>query len=327
MKHLREIAQQTDNRIFASIHPYEIEPSNIQMVDNKPPLTQEAFNPKIISANDKFKNKNIYMDYPPLLTKEDNLYKSLRSHYYNYENIHNKQLHTYIRDSFPLNYYHWSPSKSEEAGVSKSRLKSQTKILDSAMKAHKTPKGMTVWSGTFHDPRERKNKQGIVRHPAYLSTSIRRIVGETFADIHEDNEVGHLLKIHVPKGNEGAYVGHLNYSKGEHEFILPRNTKMRYLKTDTDNRILYTGREYKQHIHHMEVIPNIMKESFSNILDINNNIVNIEVQDASGTWQMYTKTLNDSRLILSAMKTMKTSFPNSRIRAVDNSGRLIDMIT
>ena len=216
MKHLREIAQQTDNIIFASIHPYEIEPSNIQMVDNKPPLTQEAFNPKIIvSANHKSQYKNTRMDYPPLLKEEDNLHNSLRRHYYNYEDIHNEQLHNYIHDSFPLNYYHWSPSKSEEAGFSKSRLKSETKILDSAMKAHKTPKGMTVWSGTFHDPRERKNKQGIVRHPAYLSTSIRRIVGETFADIHEDNEVRHLLKIHVPKGNEGAYVGHLKYSEEE----------------------------------------------------------------------------------------------------------------
>ena len=54
--------------------------------------------------------------------------------------------------------------------------------------------------------------------------------------------------------------------------------------------------------------------------------IEIQVQDTTGNWRTYGVTQNISALVLSAMKSLKDQFPDQRVRAVDENGRLVDLI-
>ena len=54
--------------------------------------------------------------------------------------------------------------------------------------------------------------------------------------------------------------------------------------------------------------------------------VDIQAQDTSGVWRTYHTTQNQSQKILIEMQNLKRSQPNFRVRAVDKSGRLVDML-
>jgi hypothetical protein len=54
--------------------------------------------------------------------------------------------------------------------------------------------------------------------------------------------------------------------------------------------------------------------------------VYIQAQDTSGMWRTYHVTMNNSQRILSEMKSLKDRYPNFRVRAVDENGRLLDIL-
>ena len=54
--------------------------------------------------------------------------------------------------------------------------------------------------------------------------------------------------------------------------------------------------------------------------------VDIQAQDTSGVWRTYHTTQNQSQKILIEMQNLKRSQPNFRVRAIDKSGRLVDML-
>ena len=54
--------------------------------------------------------------------------------------------------------------------------------------------------------------------------------------------------------------------------------------------------------------------------------VHIQVQDLDGMWRTLHTTENNSQKILSEMRTIKERQPDKRVRAVDDSGRLVDMM-
>ena len=56
------------------------------------------------------------------------------------------------------------------------------------------------------------------------------------------------------------------------------------------------------------------------------DMIEIQVQDTTGNWRTYTITQNISAMIIEAMRSLKWQFPEQRVRAVEQSGRLIDMI-
>jgi hypothetical protein len=162
---------------------------------------------------------------------------------------------SYMHNSRPINNYHWKNDKTN------SNYETETRNLDNILNKEKTPHKLVVYSGTRHDPRQVKDKDNIVNHPAYLSTSIKKGKGGEFArrnkvlDLDNNIEHQHLLKIHVPEGHSGVYVAHAGLGMtNEREFLLPRNTKMRYLRTET-KIFPNSHRDIHQHIHHMEVLP------------------------------------------------------------------------
>jgi hypothetical protein len=132
--------------------------------------------------------------------------------------------------------------------------------MDANLASHKTPESFHVYSGTPHDPRKIMNSEGIVHHPAYLSTSTRHSVADSFAtkrfndDFHSRMD-NHVMKINVPKDHPGMYVGHNNSMGGEHEFILPRGTNLKHVKTETNSRLHGNGVDtVHDHVHHMEIV-------------------------------------------------------------------------
>jgi len=57
-----------------------------------------------------------------------------------------------------------------------------------------------------------------------------------------------------------------------------------------------------------------------------NNNAAIEYQDPLGNWITAVTVLNQPALILNGMKSVAVLCPGKRVRAVDQDGRLIDML-
>lgn len=54
--------------------------------------------------------------------------------------------------------------------------------------------------------------------------------------------------------------------------------------------------------------------------------VMIQAQDTTGNWRTYLIVMNDSQRILSEMKSLQSRYPDYRIRAIDNNGRIVDIL-
>lgn len=54
--------------------------------------------------------------------------------------------------------------------------------------------------------------------------------------------------------------------------------------------------------------------------------VEIQAQDTTGNWRTYHVTDSNSQRILSEMKSLQQRYPTYRIRAVDQNGRVVDIL-
>jgi hypothetical protein len=54
--------------------------------------------------------------------------------------------------------------------------------------------------------------------------------------------------------------------------------------------------------------------------------IHIQAQDQSGMWRTYHTTINQSQKILIEMQNLKNRYPDFRVRAVDDNGRLVDLL-
>jgi hypothetical protein len=54
--------------------------------------------------------------------------------------------------------------------------------------------------------------------------------------------------------------------------------------------------------------------------------VQIQAQDTSGNWRTYLNVINQSQRIYSEMRSLQSRYPNYRIRAVDQNGRIVDIL-
>jgi len=217
--------------------------------------------------------KKEYGDFEISQQEHDNL----APHYnYNPDSKHIKKsgaslasLVGYVRSSTGLNRYHWHRYHNPDVEVNH-EWENKTKHIDKLMDTHSTPHSLTVYSGTKIDPREHMDQDKIVHHPAFLSTSLSSNIAGRFAGrnarLEQPNiQHEHMLKIHVPEGHSGIYVGsdtfpyqdsdfHEN-AKEEKEFILPRGIKLRHIKTEeSEDPSFHGSNHYKYYLHHMEIV-------------------------------------------------------------------------
>lgn len=126
--------------------------------------------------------------------------------------------------------------------------------LDDAIRANKMPYDVDVHSGIKYDPRTRMNSEGIVHHPAFLSTSLDKDRAKSFAISHMEDSTGeeaHTLHIIVPKGHPGAYLGAEKFPNPEEkEVLLPRGLKLKHIHTESEPE----GPNAVHYIHHMEIV-------------------------------------------------------------------------
>jgi hypothetical protein len=54
--------------------------------------------------------------------------------------------------------------------------------------------------------------------------------------------------------------------------------------------------------------------------------IEIQAQDTSGMWRTYHVTMNDSQRIVSEMRSIQSRYPSYRVRAVDQNGRVVDIL-
>lgn len=54
--------------------------------------------------------------------------------------------------------------------------------------------------------------------------------------------------------------------------------------------------------------------------------VEIQAQDTTGNWRTYHTTDTNSQRILSEMKSLQSRYPDYRIRAIDQNGRVVDIL-
>jgi hypothetical protein len=186
-------------------------------------------------------------------------HRALSDHYSKFSSRQLGHIHEYTKnEAAGINTHLWDDHANKTKNAKK-YFGPAIRSLDSAMKVHKTPENMTVYSSSIHDPREKKGPNNVVHHPAYLSTSIdpeiahNRDVNSVYKD---DGEHHNILKIDVPAGSKGAYVAHHSNYSIEKEFILPRGTKLLHHSTDTTIRPARSPHDSAKHthVHHMSVV-------------------------------------------------------------------------
>lgn len=207
-------------------------------------------------------------------TKVKGLHQKLTNHYHklNIRNEETKAVRQYTDDSTHINQYHWEKhhgTLSKDGFIhhseyldsltkanSHKELEAKSSLIDNALNYHKTPHELTVYSGVQSDPRNRANN-GMVHHPAYLSTSIRSKTAVGFARSNATEHGMHILKIKVPEGHPGAYVAHISHAPQEREFILPRGTNLKLTghRAVTRPSRLFPGEGEVHHYHHATIVP------------------------------------------------------------------------
>lgn len=178
------------------------------------------------------------------------------SAHYNYSSSEKKQLRMYSVDS-SINNDLWNKHQHKHSVYSSHRV--DTAPFDSIVNKHKTPHALTLYSSSRHDPENLKNSEGIVHHPAYLSASTDKNVAHNMIKNNQydarGQEYQHIYKIHVPAGHPGAYVGEHSAMSHEKEFILPRGTNLRHIKSSKEHVSGegFGDETWTRHTHEMEI--------------------------------------------------------------------------
>lgn len=180
--------------------------------------------------------------------------------------LHKNAINNYTRISMDINDHEWQKYKKEPYNhmpEDTDKFERQSRVLDKTLRSYKSPENLTVWSSSIHNPEKLKNSEGIVHHPAFLSTSTYRPVALN-RDINSKEEKNgdyhhHILKINVPKGSPGAYVDHISKYPGEYEYILPKGMNLKHNKTTTTSEkfhhyVLDAPRMKHTHIHEMSLV-------------------------------------------------------------------------
>lgn len=128
--------------------------------------------------------------------------------------------------------------------------------LDSALKRHKLAEPLTTYSGTHFDvgAEAAKTPSREIHLPAYTSSSIRPSVARGFAQEKRPDannpakKVSHIIRFHLPKGHHGLYLGTRSNFSNEHEFLLPRNMRVKISEHPEIHPHPYDAHNHEVHV-------------------------------------------------------------------------------
>ena len=207
------------------------------------------------------------------------LHDRLREHYYTIPNEENYSDLSYV-DSYKdyskqINGDLWDSHKNGNL-YKDYKPPGDVAAIDRHLDKEKAPEDFTVYSATRHDPRHLMNKERIVHHPAYVSTTLRKhfaimrspevnIKGEPITNINSKEDVHHhILKFNIKKGSKKGHYVSANGSDSEREFLGKRGLNLRHISThdhsDEENNVYkdsstYPGRgKHFYHTHEMEIL-------------------------------------------------------------------------
>jgi len=182
------------------------------------------------------------------------------------------EISRYTEDSSYLNRNLWqhflnTGSDYEDNSLGEHNLKS----LDEALQSRQLPTKLTVFAGVKYNPglEAAKNSYNRLYHPGYTSSSIEPGTGLEFSArvkrgrVKEDNfgdDPGdrHILKIHLPAGHPGEFIGTRSHFDHEKEFLIPRQTTFQIMPHPTivrANRGKFGPRLGIDHIHFWDAHP------------------------------------------------------------------------
>jgi hypothetical protein len=130
------------------------------------------------------------------------------------------------------------------------RFEKEITSIDKSLRKNKTPDDMVVYSGISASHGSKIKNNLVLHHPSYLSTSLSPLVAKSFAGGNDSTDI---LKIHVPKGHSGAYVGEISHHRAEREFVLPRGLTLRIHPDKQQTMIMPGDRDYT--VHHATIEP------------------------------------------------------------------------
>lgn len=241
-------------------HPYQLgRARDLQQL----PTTFSVSN----SFREDFKLDNAHLSpHKPEDEAENHIYahhKFLSKHYH--DDAISDEIYDYTQDSSQLNRYlvksHLEgkdvAKTAAEGGDDESFERGGIDIanLDRALAEKELPAPLTVYSGIKFNAglRAAKNTYNRVVMPGYLSSSIdvdqatgfsRNLVRGTEAESSGYSAAPidrHYLRIHLPEGFGGYYIGHRSQHDHEREFLIPRMTSLQIMPNP---RIIKARRNY-----------------------------------------------------------------------------------
>lgn len=120
--------------------------------------------------------------------------------------------------------------------------------VDSVLSRGKTPDDLVVYTGTNKDHAETLAKESIVKHPAYLSSSLSLRKAKAFAESKD----GSVVAIHLPVGHSGLYLQHISRIPSEREFLLPRGLKLSI--DHSKDEMISVDKNKHRVLHHANVV-------------------------------------------------------------------------
>lgn len=109
----------------------------------------------------------------------------------------------------------------------------QTKIgLDAIMEKARVPTNLTVYRGVQSSFADKVNLSpgSIIHNPTFTSTSLSKSIVNGFAD-KGSNGTRTVLRINVPKGTRGLYIGRKSHVSNEKELLLDRGSVLRVARS------------------------------------------------------------------------------------------------
>ena len=220
----------------------------------------------VINSNLNFvsKERNQMLTFKELLNEKDDSEEDhvLLSRHYHFKDFptHKKVLKNYSDSSRKRNSYLWKKHNKKEHFEPDEGIEKKIGQTDETLKHHSTPHEIHVYSGIGYDPREKKNENNIVHHPAYLSTSLDKKIAAGFGRMNSGGKTEtHILKLKIPKGHPGAYIAEFSHIPSEKEFVLPRGLNIKLIGHFSERKFLNPNsktkkRAYTQHTHKGEIV-------------------------------------------------------------------------